>query len=163
MKMEPIEGSETSAIRTKTPGNYPKENILEENKYLYIRGSSQKPLAKERCTSPWRYGRFIACRILHPMEVYTCTSIPLLCLRRSGGRKLVMPDIVNSLCVTGRVQWSNVSWDVQSWSFTRFPLSSGRSYIQMSCLLSCVWLPWGLTYLAEEREGGYKARERACF
>ena len=24
MKMEPIEGSETSAIRTKTPGNYPK-------------------------------------------------------------------------------------------------------------------------------------------
>ena len=28
MKMEPIQGSETSAIRTKTPGNYPKENIL---------------------------------------------------------------------------------------------------------------------------------------
>jgi hypothetical protein len=28
MKMEPIEGSETSAIRTKTPGNCPKENIL---------------------------------------------------------------------------------------------------------------------------------------
>ena len=28
MKMEPIEGSETSDIRTKTPGNYPKENIL---------------------------------------------------------------------------------------------------------------------------------------
>jgi len=29
MKMELIEGSETSAIRTQTPGNYPKENILE--------------------------------------------------------------------------------------------------------------------------------------
>ena len=28
MKMEPIEGSETSAFRTQTPGNYPKENIL---------------------------------------------------------------------------------------------------------------------------------------
>jgi len=28
MKMELIEGSETSAIRTHTPGNYPKENIL---------------------------------------------------------------------------------------------------------------------------------------
>ena len=27
MKMEPIEGSETSDIRTKTLGNYPKENI----------------------------------------------------------------------------------------------------------------------------------------
>ena len=28
MKMEPIEGSETSAFRTQTPANYPKENIL---------------------------------------------------------------------------------------------------------------------------------------
>ena len=28
LKMEPIEGSETSAFRTPTPGNYPKENIL---------------------------------------------------------------------------------------------------------------------------------------
>jgi len=28
MKMELIEGSETSDIRTQTPGNYPKENIL---------------------------------------------------------------------------------------------------------------------------------------
>jgi len=27
MKMEPIECSETSAIRTQTQGNYPKENI----------------------------------------------------------------------------------------------------------------------------------------
>jgi hypothetical protein len=29
MKMEPIECTETSAIRTQTPGNYPKENILQ--------------------------------------------------------------------------------------------------------------------------------------
>jgi len=28
MKMELTEGSETSAIRIQTPGNYPKENIL---------------------------------------------------------------------------------------------------------------------------------------
>jgi len=28
MKMEPIEGSETSAIRSQTPGNYSKESIL---------------------------------------------------------------------------------------------------------------------------------------
>jgi len=27
MKIEPIESSETSAIKTRTPGNYPKENI----------------------------------------------------------------------------------------------------------------------------------------
>jgi len=33
MKMEPIEGSETSAIRTKTPGNYPKDNILQMRIY----------------------------------------------------------------------------------------------------------------------------------
>ena len=26
--MEPIDGSEMSAFRTQTPGNYPKENIL---------------------------------------------------------------------------------------------------------------------------------------
>jgi len=30
MKMELIQGSETSAIRTQTPGNYPKENILQK-------------------------------------------------------------------------------------------------------------------------------------
>jgi len=28
MKMEPIEGSETSAIMNQTPGNYPKGNLL---------------------------------------------------------------------------------------------------------------------------------------
>jgi len=28
MKMEPIASSETSAIRTQTPGNYPKRNKL---------------------------------------------------------------------------------------------------------------------------------------
>jgi len=31
MKMEPIEGSETSAFKTQTPGKYPKENILHKN------------------------------------------------------------------------------------------------------------------------------------
>ena len=29
MKMEPIVSSETSAIRTQTPGNYPKRNKLQ--------------------------------------------------------------------------------------------------------------------------------------
>ena len=29
MKIEPIEGSETSAFKTQTPGKYPKENILQ--------------------------------------------------------------------------------------------------------------------------------------
>ena len=28
MKLEPIEGSETSAFKPQTPGKYPKENIL---------------------------------------------------------------------------------------------------------------------------------------
>jgi len=30
MKMGLIDGSETSAIRTQTPGNYPKENITQD-------------------------------------------------------------------------------------------------------------------------------------
>ena len=29
MKMEPIRSSETSAIKTQTPGNYPKRNVLQ--------------------------------------------------------------------------------------------------------------------------------------
>jgi len=29
MKMEPLRSSETSAIKTQTPGNYPKRNILQ--------------------------------------------------------------------------------------------------------------------------------------
>jgi hypothetical protein len=42
MKMEPIEGSETSGIRTKTPRNYPKENILhkEHGESLKLRNST---------------------------------------------------------------------------------------------------------------------------
>ena len=41
MKMEPIEGSETSAIRTKTPGNYPKENILHNEHGESLKSSRQ--------------------------------------------------------------------------------------------------------------------------
>jgi len=36
MKMEPIGCSETSAFRTQTPGNYPKENILHERICCHI-------------------------------------------------------------------------------------------------------------------------------
>ena len=35
MKMEPTVSSETSAIRTQTPGNYPKRNKLQELNDLY--------------------------------------------------------------------------------------------------------------------------------
>jgi len=35
MKMEPIVSSETSAIRTQTPGNYPKRNNL-YNSFVYL-------------------------------------------------------------------------------------------------------------------------------
>ena len=34
--MEPIEGSETSAFKTQTPGKYPKENILLEKFIMKI-------------------------------------------------------------------------------------------------------------------------------
>jgi len=36
MKMEPIVSSETSAIRTQTPGNYPKRNKLHVHSYYAI-------------------------------------------------------------------------------------------------------------------------------
>jgi len=42
--MELIEGSETSAIRTQTPGNYPKENILRQRLFYYL----------ENCRISWR-------------------------------------------------------------------------------------------------------------
>ena len=34
MKMEPIEGSETSVFKPQTPGKYPKENIIRVLSYL---------------------------------------------------------------------------------------------------------------------------------
>jgi len=36
MKMEPIVSSETSAIRTQTPGNYPKRNNLQLDVTYYF-------------------------------------------------------------------------------------------------------------------------------
>jgi len=36
MKMEPIVSSETSAIRTQTPGNYPKRNNLQMAYYFFF-------------------------------------------------------------------------------------------------------------------------------
>ena len=37
MKMEPLVSSETSAIRTQTPGNYPKRNKLYVLKLFYVK------------------------------------------------------------------------------------------------------------------------------
>jgi len=42
MKMELIEASETSAIRTQTPGNYPKENILHIHMNVYLGKDRQR-------------------------------------------------------------------------------------------------------------------------
>jgi len=46
MKMELIEGSETSAIITQTPGNYPKENILYIEHGESLKSSITQILAK---------------------------------------------------------------------------------------------------------------------
>ena len=40
-KMEPIEGSETSAFKPQTPGKYPKENILHKNITVYVMGYTE--------------------------------------------------------------------------------------------------------------------------
>jgi len=52
MKMELIEGSETSAIRTKTPGNHSKENILHISGYLKYR-SRDSTCKKKSCWILW--------------------------------------------------------------------------------------------------------------
>ena len=46
MKMEPIVSSETSAIRTQTPGNYPKRNNLHKYTCIY--------LSRDEVTGEWR-------------------------------------------------------------------------------------------------------------
>jgi hypothetical protein len=48
MKMEPIEGSETSVIRTKKPGNYPKENILHNENGESLKSKTNKYYTKSR-------------------------------------------------------------------------------------------------------------------
>ena len=47
MKMEPIRSSETSAIKTQTPGNYPKRNILQFVEVVFA--WSSLPYANKFC------------------------------------------------------------------------------------------------------------------
>jgi len=53
MKMEPIVRSETSAIRTQTPGNYPKRNNLQ-----YTTSKKTVPLQARRGPEGYRKLRF---------------------------------------------------------------------------------------------------------
>jgi len=53
MKMEPTVSSEMSAIRTQTPGNYPKRNILHLEQ-----GESLKTRSKIRFSRMGFWGRF---------------------------------------------------------------------------------------------------------
>jgi len=50
MKMEPIVSSETSAIRTQTPGNYPKRNKL----HLEHGESLKTRLKKKQILHKWK-------------------------------------------------------------------------------------------------------------
>jgi len=52
MKMELIEGSETSAIRTQTPGNYPKENMLQTNNKFSTNLNGEKVVIMEEYRLP---------------------------------------------------------------------------------------------------------------
>jgi hypothetical protein len=65
MKMEPIEGSETSAFKPQTPGKYPKENILHK-----VHGESLKSRQILKCwiTSCRNNGYFA--------RIPLCTSAP---------------------------------------------------------------------------------------
>ena len=57
MKMELIEGSETSAISIVTPGNYPKENILQPEFYFDLKflNSNSKGAKVRKQTVRLRY------------------------------------------------------------------------------------------------------------
>ena len=50
MKMEPIVSSETSAIRTQTPGNYPKRNNLQSGLSLRVGGVLPEDLEATTCS-----------------------------------------------------------------------------------------------------------------
>jgi len=76
MKMEPIEGSETSAIINQTPGNYPKGNVL-----YSIHGESLKSRILNLCCN-WvdtiKAGRYApACQrtVLPPHSLYSHTEM----------------------------------------------------------------------------------------
>ena len=61
--MELIEGSETSAIRTQTPGNYPKENTYRTRRKFKIKNSTaipHLPIALDAAISSFRQlGAFV--------------------------------------------------------------------------------------------------------
>ena len=52
MKMEPIVSSETSAIKSQTPGNYPKRNKLD----LFLNSKFKNDIRTQRCVyiTLWR-------------------------------------------------------------------------------------------------------------
>jgi hypothetical protein len=51
MKMEPIRSSETSAIKTQTPGNYPKRNILQLKHGESLKTTSQMKFIQRNVVS----------------------------------------------------------------------------------------------------------------
>ena len=84
MKMEPIEGSETSAFKTQTPGKYPEENILHNVNSLFIQINHSKiedRLRKQLCMdmtaiTQLHYQLYITCQ-LH-VSITTTTPLPPL-------------------------------------------------------------------------------------
>jgi len=76
LKMKPIEGSETSAFRTQTPGNYPKENILRKEHGESLKSRNQVPFLAScsvtlgRCTFPNASDRISQKK----KNIYICSS-----------------------------------------------------------------------------------------
>jgi len=99
MKMELIEGSETLAIRTQMPGNYPKENILhiEHGKSLKSRYKNAKcvtfvnyGICKELKEKQFfilysvvsRMSKFVALCLYLQKRIYICSKLvlkPVIC------------------------------------------------------------------------------------
>jgi len=76
MKMEPIVGSETSAIINQTPGNYPKGNLL-----YSVHGESLKSGSFHLFTYSCIIWFHLLCRfILHNYAVISATVSCALCM-----------------------------------------------------------------------------------
>ena len=86
MKMEPIRSSETSAIKTQTPGNYPKRNILQYSE-SYCDPVKIKDLPRSDNIFFWRIipgvleariafkVRFTLSQNVHYLHLWFCTGV----------------------------------------------------------------------------------------
>jgi len=122
MKMEPIVSSETSAIKSQTPGNYPKRNKLQRHVYVYYSlGPFADSLAEYSLfcgITPRRlvnsYWRFESTKIFE-----TSVAICLFIWRNVLGYIFWIPE--TSLTFIVRTQWWSLQHHISVFIVTHSP------------------------------------------